>query len=52
MCAAMDGYLGSFRILLAAGVDLDRKGASNKTALMVAREKAKELDAERPLSKY
>jgi len=45
MLAAWGGYLESFRILLAAQVDLDKKGSLNQTALMLARAEAKVIDS-------
>ena len=45
MIAAWRGYLESFRILLAAGAELNRKDRNeNRTALMWARENAKVIN--------
>ena len=45
MYAAWNGYRESFRILLAAGVDLDKKGSLNQTALTLARNEAKVINS-------
>ena len=44
MCAAKKGSLDSVRVILAAGVDLDKRGSLNQTALMWARQEAKRID--------